>query len=271
VLEVESERAIGEVPRHATTSTSVLIVGDRNDRECEVAVLLVTRREVVTADGASLEITYQAISNNFPFNGSGGLTAGVNRVSNPPKASLGGADGYGRRFIHVSPDALQGHRVGTYLLAAAAQFLRQFPTAVVNSISLSETEAEGDNLIRRNRGYDQMGFIFDYTDPEHRTGRSRPMPASDLKVVNTWEKNMTEMSVPEYIKHLCAQVQYHQDGKANAEGARDRLAAELAATRRSPLLWGLRTFMSKPTNLLGFAGVLIGLWGLYEALGGMPV
>ncbi|HHX6290000.1 TPA: hypothetical protein ACVGJS_003586 [Pseudomonas aeruginosa] len=271
MLEPQSDSANQNESPHDTTDTSVLIVGDRNDRECEVAVLLLTRREVVTSSGASLEITYQAISTNFPFNGKGGLTAGVNRVSNPPKASLGGADGHGRRFIHVSPDALQGHRVGTYLLSAAAQFLRQFPTAVVNSISLSETEAEGDNLIRRNRGYEQVGFVFDYSDPEHRTGRSRPMPASDLKVVHTWEKNMTEMTVPEYIKHLRAQVQHLKDAQSNAEGARERLAAELAAALQSPLLWGLRTFGSSPKALFGVAGVLIVLWGLYEALGGLPV
>ena len=53
---------------------------------------------------------------------------------------------------------------------------------------------------RRNWFYEQFGLVFDYTDPEHREGRSRPMLAGALVKVETWKQNITEHRMLDYSR-----------------------------------------------------------------------
>jgi hypothetical protein len=68
-------------------------------------------------------------------------------------ASISAPTAHNRGFIEVTPAALQGHKVGTYLMSRVVQFLHRFPDAIVNPVTLSEHQASGDNHPRRNKLY----------------------------------------------------------------------------------------------------------------------
>ena len=93
---------------------------------------------------------------------------------------------------------------------------------------------------RRNWFYEQFGLVFDYTDPEHREGRSRPMLAGALVKVETWKQNITEHRMLDYL----AAVLYAEERATSELQARDRACAQLIAEQRRaearPVRWALR-------------------------------
>ncbi|MBN0147646.1 hypothetical protein JTL51_32530, partial [Pseudomonas aeruginosa] len=101
--------------------------------------------------------------------------------------------------VFLDLPGLDGQRIGTYLMNEIVQWVQQWPEANVNGIELLAGQAHGDNKARRNWFYEQFGLVFDYTDPEHREGRSRPMLAGALVKVETWRQNITEHRMLDYL------------------------------------------------------------------------
>ena len=101
--------------------------------------------------------------------------------------------------VFLDLPGLDGQRIGTYLMNEIVQCVQQWPEATVNGIELLAGQAHGDNKARRNWFYEQFGLVFDYTDPEHREGRSRPMLAGALVKVETWKQNITEHRMLDYL------------------------------------------------------------------------
>jgi len=94
---------------------------------------------------------------------------------------------------------LRGQRIGTYLMNEIIQWAQQWPDENVKSIKLVLNQADEDNKERRNRFYERFGLVFDYTDPEHREGVSRPMLVGVLNTVETWKQNITEHQLLDYL------------------------------------------------------------------------
>lgn len=73
---------------------------------------------------------------------------------------------------------------------------------MVNRVELLAGQAGDDNKARRSWFYEQFGLIFDYTDPEHREGISRPMPVGGLSKMETWKQNILEHRMLEYLTRV---------------------------------------------------------------------
>lgn len=225
----------------------VLEIKDK-DRPDDKALgwVLVEREETYRRDPrdgtiyeASIRLSYQRITAKFSHRDSGkgrfdgSYSRNFNAVSLTSTSMSKGA-------VFLDLPGLDGQRIGTYLMNEIVQWVQQWPEATVNGIELLAGQGHGDNKARRNWFYEQFGLVFDYTDPEHREGRSRPMLAGALVKVETWKQNITEHRMLDYL----AAVLYAEERATSELQARDRACAQLIAEQRRaearPVRWALR-------------------------------
>ena len=174
----------------------VLEIKDK-DRPDDKALgwVLVEREETYRRDPrdgtiyeASIRLSYQRITAKFSHRdgGKGRLDGSYSRNFNAVSLT---STSMSKGAVFLDLPGLDGQRIGTYLMNEIVQWVQQWPEATVNGIELLAGQGHGDNKARRNWFYEQFGLVFDYTDPEHREGRSRPMLAGALVKVETWKQN----------------------------------------------------------------------------------
>lgn len=225
----------------------VLEIKDK-DRPDDKALgwVLVEREETYRRDPrdgtiyeASIRLSYQRITAKFSHRdgGKGRFDGSYSRNFNAVSLT---STSMSKGAVFLDLPGLDGQRIGTYLMNEIVQWVQQWPEATVNSIELLAGQAHGDNKARRNWFYEQFGLVFDYTDPEHREGRSRPMLAGALVKVETWKQNITEHRMLDYL----AAVLYAEERATSELQARDRACAQLIAEQRRaearPVRWALR-------------------------------
>jgi GNAT superfamily N-acetyltransferase len=225
----------------------VLEIKDK-DRPDDKALgwVLVEREETYRRDPrdgtiyeASIRLSYQRITAKFSHRdgGKGRFDGSYSRNFNAVSLT---STSMSKGAVFLDLPGLDGQRIGTYLMNEIVQWVQQWPEATVNGIELLAGQAHGDNKARRNWFYEQFGLVFDYTDPEHREGRSRPMLAGALVKVETWKQNITEHRMLDYL----AAVLYAEERATSELQARDRACAQLIAEQRRaearPVRWALR-------------------------------
>ena len=225
----------------------VLEIKDK-DRPDDKALgwVLVEREETYRRDPrdgtiyeASIRLSYQRITAKFSHRdgGKGRFDGSYSRNFNAVSLT---STSMSKGAVFLDLPGLDGQRIGTYLMNEIVQWVQQWPEATVNGIELLAGQGHGDNKARRNWFYEQFGLVFDYTDPEHREGRSRPMLAGALVKVETWKQNITEHRMLDYL----AAVLYAEERATSELQARDRACAQLIAEQRRaearPVRWALR-------------------------------
>lgn len=225
----------------------VLEIKDK-DRPDDKALgwVLVEREETYRRDPrdgtiyeASIRLSYQRITAKFSHRdgGKGRFDGSYSRNFNSVSLT---STSMSKGAVFLDLPGLDGQRIGTYLMNEIVQWVQQWPEATVNGIELLAGQGHGDNKARRNWFYEQFGLVFDYTDPEHREGRSRPMLAGALVKVETWKQNITEHRMLDYL----AAVLYAEERATSELQARDRACAQLIAEQRRaearPVRWALR-------------------------------
>lgn len=225
----------------------VLEIKDK-DRPDDKALgwVLVEREEIYRRDPrdgtiyeASIRLSYQRITAKFSHRdgGKGRFDGSYSRNFNAVSLT---STSMSKGAVFLDLPGLDGQRIGTYLMNEIVQWVQQWPEATVNGIELLAGQGHGDNKARRNWFYEQFGLVFDYTDPEHREGRSRPMLAGALVKVETWKQNITEHRMLDYL----AAVLYAEERATSELQARDRACAQLIAEQRRaearPVRWALR-------------------------------
>lgn len=226
--------------------------------------VLVEREEIYRhdpSDGslyeASIRLSYQRITAKFSHGceGKGHFNGGYTRNSNSVSLT---SPTMSRGAVFLDLPGLEGHRVGTYLMNEIVQWAQQWPEATVNSVELLAGQADGENKVRRNRLYEQFGLIFDFTDPEHREGCSRPMPAGRLTTVEKWKKNIVEHRMLDYL----ADVLYAEERASSEIEARERACRNLITERRQaedhPVCWALRQLYYRYASMV-FAGAVLAM------------
>jgi len=156
------------------------------------------------AEEASITVSHQAVETHRGPTLTGGWTFVASYSRRENRISLTGLSPYGRGGIMVA-DGLRGMRFGTYVFNIIVGWAKQWPSAEINIITLSENDAYPENRKRRNWFYEQFGLEFDYTDAQHKSGRSLPMLASKLQHVTTWEKNIVVHRVDDHLGKILQQ------------------------------------------------------------------
>ncbi|WP_228767944.1 hypothetical protein [Limnohabitans sp. DM1] len=225
----------------------VLEIRDKNQPEAKVLGLLVVEREEIyrrdPRDGeiyeASIRLFYQRITGRFSqgLSGRGRFDGSYSRSFNSVSVT---SSSMSKGALFLDLPGLYGQRVGTYLMNEIVQWVQQWPDASVNSIELLAGQAHEKNKTRRNRFYEQFGFVFDYTDPEQREGRSRSTSASALVQIETWKQNIVEHRMLDYLTDVL-NAQEHASSKL--EGCKRAYAQRIAEERQAmakPIRWALR-------------------------------
>ncbi|HBP6730950.1 TPA: hypothetical protein L6B36_28995 [Pseudomonas aeruginosa] len=241
----------------------VLEVKDKERPEAEaLGWVLVEREETYRRDPrdgtiyeASIRLSYQRITAKFSHRdgGKGRFDGSYSRNFNSVSLT---SPSMSKGAVFLDLPGLDGQRIGTYLMNEIVQWVQQWPEATVNSIELLAGQAHGDNKARRNWFYEQFGLVFDYTDPEHREGRSRPMQAGALATVETWKQNIVEHRMLDYL----AAVLYAEERATSELQARERACTQLIAEQKKaearPLRWALRQLYYRYASTV-FAGLVL--------------
>lgn len=210
---------------------------------------------------ASIRLSYQRITAKFSHRdgGEGWFDGSYSRSFNSVSLT---SPSMSKGAVFLDLPGLDGQRIGTYLMNEIVHWVKQWPGATVNSIELVAGQGRGENKVRRNWFYEQFGLVFDYTDPEHREGQSRPMQAGTLVKIETWKQNIIEHRMLDYL----AAVLYAEERATSELQARDRACAQLIAEQKlaeaRPLRWALRRlyFRYASTVFAGFVlAVVVGM------------
>lgn len=248
------------------TKPRILVLEVRPPKHPErppVAFLVVERNEILHRDSrdnsvfdASITLSYEVITDSRylgdgqrgEFSGGYSKTWGVSLTSS--------SFVYGAVFL--DPSWLRGHRVGTYLMNEIVTWIKRWPDAEVKSIELNAGQGGDENRDRRNEFYEQFGLEFDYSDPEHRAGKSKPMLAKDLNLVEKWKDNITEHRMFDFLANtLAAKESALSDLKLSKQSVGELIAAQRRAERH-PIRWALRELYSQSAPLI-FIGAILAL------------
>lgn len=251
----------------------VLEIRDREHPDGEpIAWLLVERQETYrreTPKGpayeASIRLTYELIVEKYLIHkaAKGDFAGRFTMFPEPGAVSLSS----GAVFLDLP--GLSGQRIGTYLMNEIVTWAKRWPEASVNSVELMIGQGGDENKERRNHFWEQFGLEFDYSDPEHRTGRSKPMLAKDLNQVEEWAKNITELRVQDYLSELLHTRQQALWEVKQLNSAFNDTRAELRKAEFRPIRWALRELYCQYGGVMGggallavFASVLwMHFWG----------
>ena len=249
----------------------VLEVRPKDQPEAEPLVRVLVQRDVrFKRDDqgqvyqASITLHYEEIAQDQPWGGQrgsgrfdGGFYARDNRVS------LSSASGY-QGAVFLDPGHWRGLRLGTYFMNEIVQWVKAWPDASVTPVELLARQADDDNRSRRNRFYEQFGLEFDYHDDEHRTGLSYDMLASGLNTVDTWQANIREISLQEWMGQCLERDErngFKLDELARALQSRRE---EMEAIHRHPLRWAMKVLYHRSIpSLLEFGLVAVFLMAIW--------
>ncbi len=233
-----------------------------------ISYFLVERRERTratdkwaTAD-ATIHITYREIS-TYGYTHSaargeftGSYHAHVNTVSLTSGSLTGGG-------VFIDPPSIQGNRLGTYLMNEIVKWAKRWPEATVNTISLLEGQSHGDNKERRNRFYEQFGVTFEYTSADRKVGTSLPMLAQDLTPVDSWEKNIYEHNLLEFLSDTLYRKKIAEGELVHRTRAVKELYAEQKRIQGRPIRWALMQHIRTIFWAAGGAVVTYAAWLKY--------
>ena len=128
-----------------------------------------------------------------------------------------------------------------------------FPFSEATPITLIAGQGHGANKLRRNRFYEQFGLQFDYADPEHRAGVSRPMSAGDLAPVPAEDlptkfENLRERDLVDAFSDLLRDNERMTMKLRCREQAIADLSDWVRQAEVRPLRWALRQLCSSHTG-----------------------
>jgi len=182
----------------------IIEVKDRmNRRDTPIARLMVERVETphYYFDGNKTAIEYVLLDLVYEYLTDDPRPMPFNRYSFHAKFRAGWKDAGSidltGGFVVVDPSSMHGQRIGTYLFNEVIDWAKQWPDAVITPIKLVETDQV--NKIRRNHFYARFGFSFDFKDDDCQVGVSRHLHVRDLNLVDSWQKNITEINVQEFL------------------------------------------------------------------------
>lgn len=232
----------------------VLEIRDREKPDGEpIAKLLVERQTTYvrdTSDGpvyeASINLTYEVITLRHASKGD--FVGKYSMLSGTVSLSSGA--------VFLNLPELAGQRIGTYLMNEIVSWAKRWPEATVNSVELMIGQSTEDNRERRNWFWEQFGLVFDYNELGHLTGRSRPMLVKDLKQIETWKQNITELRVKDFLKEQMEDRQKTEWEIDRLKGALQYRVNEIQRAEDRPVRWALRRLYYRFGGIVTNAAVL---------------
>jgi GNAT superfamily N-acetyltransferase len=148
-------------------------------------------------------------------------------------------------FVVLEDTEFVGHGIGTFLMSKVVEWVKQWPEASVRSVHLDLGQAQIHNKERRNRFYEQLGLVFDYQDWEHNAGTSRHLLAHQLKIVDTWKRNITVLTMPQYLSHVFQEKDRNSQDIQKLNRIVKRLEMENLRAKAKPVWTAIKTLYDR--------------------------
>lgn len=148
-------------------------------------------------------------------------------------------------FVVLEDNEIKGNRVGTYLMSEIVKWAKQWPNANVRTVTLGTGQAQAENKDRRNKLYEKLGLIFVYDNPDHKSGCSQKILASQLSIVTSWENNISLISVPEYFKSLILEGQTTDDKLQQLSERCSKQTEKIMTARKQPFLTAIKILFNQ--------------------------
>lgn len=235
-------------PERKGAKPRILVLEIRDKDRVEdlpICWLVVEREEKYERDSddeicsASIRLSYRKITGKRPSyeSGHGQFDGSYSRFFNAVSLT---SSSMANGSVYLGLPELYGQRIGTYLMNVVVEWVQQWPDASVNPIELRMGQARADNKARRNRFYEQFGLEFDYLDSGKREGISRSMQVRALNVVQTWEKNIFEHKMFDYLAEHLDAVESAQAKLAALNHAYVYLLKEQKNAEARPFRWAIK-------------------------------
>ncbi len=233
---------------------SVLEICDKADgKKNPIAWLMLERIEKYqsTEDknevyDASIKISYELIldkRNPAHWYRAGGHFSGCFCKFNNTVSITSPTIGHGAVFLDLP--YLYGQHIGTYLMSEIIAWVKRWPEANLQKISLIEGQAGNENKERRNRFYEQFGIKFEYIDARKEAGRSIEMKSNELIIVDTWKQNISELNPVKFMSDILQDRErsFHDNNSKSNQIA--HLQKEKTHAYRHPIKWAIKTIYDK--------------------------
>lgn len=175
----------------------------KNSNEYSVSTYIVTEPDVKSAFSGVLfverivsESTFfheLELKLNYTFCGNNGAVSNGYFSAYYKSAYFLGGDNISDEVSITGDDVIlnapRGMRIGSLLMNEVVKWVKQWPDAKVNRITIIEGDASEENKDRRNRFYERFGVVFSYRDDKKEAGRSVPMRVSQLTENDSFLKN----------------------------------------------------------------------------------
>ncbi|MGY6564208.1 MAG: hypothetical protein ACXIU5_05665 [Halomonadaceae bacterium] len=153
-------------------------------------------------------------------------------------------------YFVVDPGWLAGRGIGTFFMNEIVRWVKQWPEASVMPVELLESDAHGVNKERRNRFYENFGFVFDYEDGRRVSGQSIPMKARDLIPLSDHKNQLLQdklerCELGEFLSGLVRDVRTLELERWGLQNQLASCDSELEAAYKFPFRWAMKTFASK--------------------------
>ncbi|MBM5571095.1 MULTISPECIES: hypothetical protein [Deefgea] len=163
--------------------------------------------------------------------------------------------------VFLDPSEIRGNRIGTYLMNEVVMWAKQWPLADVKPITLLSNQAGKSHEFcteRRNRFYERFGIAFEYAEPSNKeSGYSKPMKANQLKEVESWQQNIKQQPLSDYLPKL-----FHELRSLEMEHAyvQKRVRESQKRAEKAEQEIGRRAWMVFYCTTVFFVAMFLGFW-----------
>lgn len=153
--------------------------------------------------------------------------------------------------VYLDLPELKGQRIGTYLMNEIVQWVQQWPSAKVRSITLLDGQAGDDNKKRRNWFYEQFGLKFKYTDQSESEGTSEDISSGELHTTEKWKENIKEIELPDLFSKLLDEKESLSIEIETIKRSIDFLKSEHENAKKSPVIWAMKQLFDRFASAIG--------------------
>jgi hypothetical protein len=162
---------------------------------------IILEKEEVNSEGDfgldSLTISYRVLDRCATGVGHGWFGASYDRRAKRLSIT---SDSMSRGAVFLDPEEIRGYRIGTYIMNQIILWAKHnYSSAILDTITLCQGQANLENKERRNRFYEQFGIKFNYSNDKKEEGKSNKTFINQLTTVETWKKNIKEVEITDYL------------------------------------------------------------------------
>lgn len=155
-------------------------------------------------------------------------------------------------------NAPKGMRIGCLLMNEVVKWVKQWPDAKVNRITIIEGDASEENKDRRNRFYERFGVVFSYRDDKKEAGRSVPMRVSLLTENDSFlKKNGGNIEPIDFFSYLAQKLHRTNMKIQDLDASNKHMLRDLKRHYENPVKFAFACYKDRVVVILYLIGFIL--------------